>query len=78
MNKYCIFVIQTNKDMTNLTQYSDQLAGIAAYAKRINFDAKTGNIDDLMAGWINAGRVMNMYIEDNKEDVFRLIKQMVS
>lgn len=59
-----------------LLQYQNEINSIAQYAKTIRFDVHNGNMDDLMKGWIERGRKMNEQIENNKEDVIRIMKQL--
>jgi len=61
-----------------IEQFAPQIESIATYAKAINFSFETGSIDDLMRSWINRGLKMNNEIENNREDVIRLLKSLVN
>lgn len=62
----------------NPSYFTPELNSILAYAKTIKFSFETGTIEDLMRGWINRGLKMNQDIDDNKEDVIRMIKSLVN
>jgi len=64
--------------MTNLSNYASQIEGIATHAKSIGFNPETGNYDDLYRSWIQMSKRFWECVEDNKEDVQRLVKTLAT
>ena len=62
--------------MTNLSNYASQIESIATHAKSIGFNPKTGNYDDLYRSWIQMSSRFWNDVEDNKDDVKRLVKSL--
>ena len=60
----------------DLSQYSTQIEGIATHAKSIGFNPSTGNYEDLFRSWIKMSKRFWEDVEDNSEDVQRLIKTL--
>lgn len=59
------------------SDFSPELESIVTYAKAINFSFETGTMEDLMRGWLNRGLKINQDIEDNKEDVLKIVKAII-
>ena len=60
--------------MNALTQYQEQIASVAEYAKRTNFNVETGNWDVMLRGWINDSLRSWNEIQEQKEVTMMLIK----
>lgn len=60
-----------------LSQYSDQITEIALFAKRINFDLN-GDMKELVRLWLNDSKKFYELVQDNKDDVNRLMKKLVT
>lgn len=60
--------------MKALDNYQSEIQSVAAYAKAINFDVANGDMVELVRGWLKRTQRMSYDIENNIEDVFRLLK----
>jgi hypothetical protein len=60
----------------DLSKYQSQIEGIAVHAKLIGFNPETGNYDDLYRSWIQMSKRFWEQVEDNREDVQRLVKTL--
>jgi len=61
---------------TQIAQYSNEIADVAAFAAKIGFDVNNGNWDELMFKWIEFGRKRHNAILDNKEQAIKILKSI--
>jgi hypothetical protein len=60
----------------DLSNYASQIESISVHAKSIGFNPETGNYDDLYRSWIQMTKRFWEQVEDNREDVLRLVKSL--
>ena len=66
---------QNTETMTQLEKFADQIQDVAMFAKAQRFDIENGDFDQLMKDWVKNRK--ELYHEDNKEEVKRIIKQFI-
>ena len=63
--------------MTNLTNYTEQLEPVALFAKRINYNIDNG-VEKLMQLWIADCKQTWNFIDDNKTEIIRQVKNQLN